>query len=157
MSSFDGLVQHHSTMLINVEFIWPDPWFALTFSFSRQALGPYLRIAGLIMKGSYFYLNASLFFRSQLFKMGMYGPEFVWILNPEAGTVKEWLDVVEKTKKSNNLTNTCTREQYQAAVNRSFILQGGMARAYADSVTYAGLVSEYLHIQEPITWSVLVP
>ena len=28
--------------------------------------------------------------------MGMYGPEFVWILNPNAGTVDEWFEYTNR-------------------------------------------------------------
>ena len=36
---------------------------------------------------SLFFYSIYMFIFLQLYRMGMYGPEYVWILNPEAGTV----------------------------------------------------------------------
>ena len=74
----------------------------------------------------------------QLYRMGMYGPEYVWILNPEAGTVDHWakLNLVE-SRKNNSF---CTKEELEVVANRTFLLAGNDLRSDNDTKTDSGLV-----------------
>ena len=68
----------------------------------------------------------------------MYGPEYVWILNPEAGTVDHWakLNLVE-SRKNNSF---CTKEELEVVANRTFLLAGNDLRSDNDTKTDSGLV-----------------
>lgn len=72
----------------------------------------------------------------------MYGPEFVWILNPDAGTVEDWVREAERenTRKKNKTDDTCTKEQFEVAVNRTFILSESNLRKDVNTTTASGLV-----------------
>lgn len=70
--------------------------------------------------------------------MGMYGPEYVWILNPEAGTVDRWAELnrVEALKNK----SVCTKEELEVVANRTFLLAGNDLRSDNDTKTDSGLV-----------------
>ncbi len=72
----------------------------------------------------------------------MYGPEYVWILHPDAGTIEDWVEIAEEEReKSQNKTKTCTREQFQQAADRAFILEKKILyRTEEDTTTASGLV-----------------
>ncbi|KAL9978487.1 hypothetical protein ACROYT_G016009 [Oculina patagonica] len=77
----------------------------------------------------------------ELFQMGMYGPEYVWILHPDAGTIDDW-DAIAKIERerSNNETKTCTKEQFQQAASRAFILEKNILyRTDVNTATASGL------------------
>ena len=69
----------------------------------------------------------------------MYGPEYVWILNPEAGTVDRWakLNHVESLKPKRSF---CTKEELEVVANRTFLLAGNDLRSDNDTKTDSGLV-----------------
>ena len=79
--------------------------------------------------------------------MKMFGPDFVWILTPKAGVVDDWVKVAEIEKIRANITyqnhTTCTREQFEVVVNRSFILVESDLREDVNTSTDSGLVSKY--------------
>ena len=68
----------------------------------------------------------------------MYGPEYVWILNPEAGTVDRWAELnrVEALKNK----SVCTKEELEVVANRTFLLAGNDLRSDNDTKTDSGLV-----------------
>ena len=68
----------------------------------------------------------------------MYGPEYVWILNPEAGTVDRWAELhrFESRKKH----SFCTKEELEVVANRTFLLAGNDLRSDHDTKTDSGLV-----------------
>ncbi len=72
----------------------------------------------------------------------MFGPEYVWILHPDAGTIEDWNKIAEYERvKSNNETNICTREQFQQAAGRAFILEKNILyRTDENTTTASGLV-----------------
>ena len=73
--------------------------------------------------------------------MGLYGPGFVWILHPDAGTIEDWYRLGEYDRTQNNNTETCTIEQYQKATDGSFILEKNILyRSDKNTTTAAGLV-----------------
>ena len=73
--------------------------------------------------------------------MELYGPEFVWILHPDAGTIEDWYKLAEKERKINNKTETCTKEQYQKAADGAFILEKNILyRSDENTTTASGLV-----------------
>lgn len=74
--------------------------------------------------------------------MGLYGPEFVWILHPDAGTVDEWYDIAERERiESKNRTKTCTKEQFQKAADGAFIFEKNILyRSDENTTTASGLV-----------------
>lgn len=74
--------------------------------------------------------------------MGLYGPEFVWILHPDAGTVDEWYDLAEDERiESKNRTKTCTKEQFQKAADGAFIFEKNILyRSDENTTTASGLV-----------------
>lgn len=89
-----------------------------------------------IFLGVFGEVAASLVF-CELYRMGMYGPEYVWILNPEAGTVDHWakLNLVE-SRKNNSF---CTKEELEVVANRTFLLAGNDLRSDNDTKTDSGL------------------
>ena len=73
--------------------------------------------------------------------MGLYGPGFVWILHPDAGTIEDWYRLAEGDRRKNNNTETCTIEQYQKAADGAFILEKNILyRSDENTTTAAGLV-----------------
>ena len=79
--------------------------------------------------------------------MKLYGPEFVWILHPDAGTIDDWYRIAEGERISRNKTGTCTKEQYQKAADRSFILEKNILyRSDENTSTASGLVRNSLKI-----------
>ena len=73
--------------------------------------------------------------------MGMYGPEFVWILNPNAGTVDDWLRHADNAKKSlETHEQLCNKTQYQKALNRAFTFKALMIREDDNFTTSSNLV-----------------
>ena len=68
----------------------------------------------------------------------MYGPEYVWILSPEAGTVDRWAELnrVEALKNK----SVCTKEELEVVANRTFLLAGNDLRPDNDTKTDSGLV-----------------
>lgn len=79
--------------------------------------------------------------------MEMFGPDFVWILSPNAGDLDDWVKVAESEKIRANITNqdhrTCTREEFEVVVNRSFILVESDLREDVNTSTDSGLVRKY--------------
>ena len=51
----------------------------------------------------------------------MFGREYVWILNPDAGTVKEWVVKAEHEQSKGN-QKLCSKEQYLQVVKSTFLL-----------------------------------
>ena len=73
--------------------------------------------------------------------MGMYGPEFVWILNPNVGTVDEWVIYASNTKnKIETQEQLCNKTQYQKALNRAFTFKALMIREDDNFTTSSNLV-----------------
>ena len=68
----------------------------------------------------------------------MYGPEYVWILNPEAGTVDRWAELHEFESRKNK--SVCTKEEFEVVANRTFLLAGNDLRSDNDTKTDSGLV-----------------
>ena len=85
--------------------------------------------------------------------MKMFGPDFVWILTPDAGGVDEWVEMVEKEKLRANTRNqtdrTCTREQYEVVVNRTFILVESDLREDVNTSTASNLVRKFSEDAHP--------
>ena len=79
--------------------------------------------------------------------MKMFGPDFVWILTPDAGGVDEWVEMAEKEKlratTRNQTHRTCTREQYEVVVNRTFILVESDLREDVNTSTASNLVRKF--------------
>ena len=74
--------------------------------------------------------------------MDLYGPELVWILHPDAGTIEDWYRIAEyERRKTNNKTEACTKEQYQKAADGAFILEKNILyRSDENTTTASGLV-----------------
>ena len=73
--------------------------------------------------------------------MKLYGPEYVWILHPDAGTIDDWYRIAEDERIEKNKTGTCTKEQYQKAADRSFIFEKNILyRSDENTTTASGLV-----------------
>ena len=74
--------------------------------------------------------------------MGLYGPEFVWILHPDAGTIEDWYRLAEYARITfNNKIETCTKEQYQKAADGAFIFEKNIFyRSNENTTTASGLV-----------------
>jgi len=74
--------------------------------------------------------------------MDLYGPEFVWILHPDAGTIEDWYSLAEMARRrTNNKTETCTKEQYQKAADGAFIFDKNISyRSDENTATASGLV-----------------
>ncbi|XP_074616594.1 gamma-aminobutyric acid type B receptor subunit 2-like [Acropora palmata] len=89
-----------------------------------------------IFLGVFGEVAASLVF-CELYRMGMYGPEYVWILNPEAGTVDRWAELnrVEALKNK----SVCTKGELEVVANRTFLLAGNDLRSDNDTKTDSGL------------------
>ena len=76
--------------------------------------------------------------------MKLYGPEFVWILHPDAGTIEDWNRIAEKEREENK-TETCTKEQYQMVADGAFILEKKISyRSDNNTTTASGLVRNIL-------------
>lgn len=75
----------------------------------------------------------------QLYKLKMYGREYVWILNPDAGTVEDWVTQAEREKKKGN-KNVCKMEDYRQVVNSTILLGDGDLRKDVNTSTDSGLV-----------------
>ena len=71
--------------------------------------------------------------------MKMYGREYVWILNPDAGTLDDWMKIIDGERIRNN-TKVCTREQYQQVLDTTFLLAENDLRQDANNATDSGLV-----------------
>ena len=86
--------------------------------------------------------------------MKMFGPEFVWILSPSAGTVDDWLDFDEKERlraealNQTETSRTCTREEYEVVANRTFILVESDLREDVNTSTNSNLVRKYHEVQQ---------
>ena len=80
--------------------------------------------------------------------MGMYGPEFVWILNPNAGTVDDWLRHANNTKRKigSLQEQICNKTQYQKALNRAFKFKALMIREDDNFTTSSNLVRIFLFV-----------
>ena len=79
--------------------------------------------------------------------MGMYGPEFVWILNPNAGTVDEWVDHANNAKKKiETQEQICNKTQYQKALNRAFTFKALMIRGEDNFTTSSNLVRIFIFV-----------
>ena len=86
--------------------------------------------------------------------MGLYGPEFVWILHPNAGTIEDWARRAENERiRSKNKTETCTKEQLQQAADGAFIFERNIVyRTDENTTTASGLVRK---IYKPLTVNAL--
>ena len=74
--------------------------------------------------------------------MKLYGPEFVWILHPDAGSIEHWNQIAEKEREYNK---TCTKEQYQIVADGSFILEKKILyRSDENTTTASGQVRNIL-------------
>ena len=79
--------------------------------------------------------------------MGMYGPEFVWILNPNVGTVDEWVIYASNTKnKIETQEQLCNKTQYQKALNRAFTFKALMIREDDNFTTSSNLVRIFFFV-----------
>ena len=81
--------------------------------------------------------------------MGMYGPEFVWILNPNVGTVDDWLRHADNAKikiQKQNQEQICNKTQYQKALNRAFTFKALMIREDDNFTTSSNLVRIFLFV-----------
>ena len=81
--------------------------------------------------------------------MGMYGPEFVWILNPNAGAVDEWVTHANNAKKkiqNETQEQICNKTQYQKALNRAFTFKALMIREDDNFTTSSNLVRIFLFV-----------
>ena len=79
--------------------------------------------------------------------MGMYGPEFVWILNPNVGTVDEWVIYASNTKnKVETQEQLCNKTQYQKALNRAFTFKALMIREDDNFTTSSNLVRIFFFV-----------
>ena len=81
--------------------------------------------------------------------MGMYGPEFVWILNPNAGTVDEWVTHANNAKKkiqNETQEQICNKTQYQKALNRAFTFKALMIREDDNFTTSSNVVRIFLFV-----------
>ncbi|PFX34116.1 Gamma-aminobutyric acid type B receptor subunit 2 [Stylophora pistillata] len=92
-----------------------------------------------IFFGAFNKRGASLVFCT-LYKMKMYGPEFVWILHPEAETVNDW-DSVAAVERKKNKTGACTKEQYEEVADRTIILDKNILYRTDDNTTTASGLS----------------
>lgn len=72
--------------------------------------------------------------------MGLFGPEFVWILHPNAGNIDLWVRSAEIERRKNR-SGLCSREQYQQVAERIFILDKKIIyRSDENTTTASGLV-----------------
>ena len=80
--------------------------------------------------------------------MGKYGPEFVWILNPNAGTVDEWFEYTNRAIDQDKIKTeqTCNKTQYQKALNRAFTFKALMIREDDNFTTSSNLVRIFLFV-----------
>ena len=80
--------------------------------------------------------------------MGMYGPEFVWILNPNVGTIDEWVTLANRAINQDKIKTeqTCNRTQYQKALNRAFTFKALTIREDDNFTTSSNLVRKFLFV-----------
>ena len=80
--------------------------------------------------------------------MGMYGPEFVWILSPNAGNVDQWVDHANNAKRKigSLQEQICNKTQYQKALNRAFTFKALMIREDDNFITSSNLVRIFLFV-----------
>ncbi|XP_022800762.1 gamma-aminobutyric acid type B receptor subunit 2-like [Stylophora pistillata] len=91
-----------------------------------------------IFIGAFDSRGAALVF-CELFKMNNFGPESVWILHPDAGSVNDW-DFHAAVERRKNKTGTCTKEEYEKAAEGVFILDKHILYRTDDkTVTSSGL------------------
>ena len=80
----------------------------------------------------------------------MYGTEFVWILNPNVGTVDEWVIHASNTKnKIETQEQLCNKTQYQKALNRAFTFKALTIREDDNFTTSSNLVRIFLFVNAP--------
>ncbi|XP_068724807.1 gamma-aminobutyric acid type B receptor subunit 1-like [Montipora capricornis] len=92
-----------------------------------------------IFLGEFGPVAATLIF-CELYRIGMYGPEYVWILNPDADNIDEWVRLANLQAQKNQLgVPTCTREQFEVVVNRTFLLAKTGLRRDDNTKTDSGL------------------
>ena len=74
----------------------------------------------------------------------MYGPEYVWILNPDADNIDEWVRLANlQAQKNQSGVPTCTREQFEVVVNRTFLLAKTGLRRDDNTKTDSGFVRKF--------------
>ena len=72
--------------------------------------------------------------------MGLFGPDFVWILHPNAGNVDQWA-LYTDVERLKNRSGLCIKEQYQRVAERIFILDENIIyRSDENTPTASGLV-----------------
>ena len=72
--------------------------------------------------------------------MGLFGPDFVWILHPNAGNVDQWA-LYADVERLKNRSGLCIKEQYQRVAERIFILDENIIyRSDENTTTASGLV-----------------
>ncbi|XP_058959571.2 gamma-aminobutyric acid type B receptor subunit 2-like [Pocillopora verrucosa] len=91
-----------------------------------------------IFYGAFTGRGASLIF-CEVFKMGLFGPDFVWILHPNAGNVDQWA-LYADVERLKNRSGLCIKEQYQRVAERIFILDENIIyRSDENTTTASGL------------------
>ncbi|XP_068708409.1 gamma-aminobutyric acid type B receptor subunit 1-like isoform X2 [Montipora foliosa] len=76
----------------------------------------------------------------ELYRIGMYGPEYVWILNPDADNIDEWVRLAYmQAEKNQSGVPTCNREQFEVVVNRTFLFAKTGLRRDDNTKTDSGL------------------
>ena len=81
--------------------------------------------------------------------MGMYGPEFVWILNSNVGTVDKWVTHANNAKKKiqkENQEQICNKTQFQKAFNRAFTFKALVIREDDNFTTSSNLVRIFFFV-----------
>ena len=78
----------------------------------------------------------------------MYGPEYVWILNPDADNIDEWVRLANlQAQKNQSGVPTCTREQFEVVVNRTFLLAKTGLRRDDNTKTDSGFVRKFFWLE----------
>ena len=117
-------------------------WFSRCFICSSQRPNIFLK-GGAVREGHRTDLSLGRcmnIFLLQVFKMGLFGPEFVWILHPNAGNIDLWVRSAEIERRKNR-SGLCSREQYQQVAERIFILDKKIIyRSDENTTTASGLV-----------------
>ncbi|XP_068724808.1 gamma-aminobutyric acid type B receptor subunit 1-like [Montipora capricornis] len=76
----------------------------------------------------------------ELYRIGMYGPEYVWILNPDADNIDEWVRLANiHAQKNQSGVPICNREQFEVVVNRTFLLAKTGLRRDDNTKTDSGI------------------
>ncbi|XP_068708360.1 gamma-aminobutyric acid type B receptor subunit 1-like [Montipora foliosa] len=92
-----------------------------------------------IFLGEFGPVAATLIF-CELYRIGMYGPEYVWILNPDADNIDEWVRLANlQAQRNQSGVQTCTREQFEVVVNRTFLFAKTGLRRDDNTKTDSGL------------------